>query len=245
MIEIALAGSANGRTIGLPHRPDAPLTLDYEHRARPEGDRQSARRLYRSRGELSSRRRPSASATRPSGCKPAFATIASWVGYDLDGRTDIKWTLLVPDPPAGEARGAERHPRPLPRPQGRARRRRRGATPLAPDHRQARSRDRRRRRADRRAGADRQRRLHAGARRPTSSPAADSYNLITTEPIVTLLRSADRGGARRRGKAGRRRARRALLRRPASACRTSTCASTPCRSTTPSAPSCTSRGRAT
>ena len=47
-----------------PHRPDAPLTLDYEHSAPCRRDPQSARRLRRSAARLLQRRRRKLSATR-------------------------------------------------------------------------------------------------------------------------------------------------------------------------------------
>jgi phosphoenolpyruvate carboxylase len=42
------------------------------------------------------RRRTRSSATpRRTTIRPKLSTFASWVGYDLDGRTDIAWTYLV------------------------------------------------------------------------------------------------------------------------------------------------------
>jgi phosphoenolpyruvate carboxylase len=94
MTAIALAGSANGQTIGVPHRPDAPLTLDYEHRA----VQASIRNLRDAYVDLAAAFFKAASerfGDKALKLKPAFATIASWVGYDLDGRTDIKWTFSL------------------------------------------------------------------------------------------------------------------------------------------------------
>ena len=74
----------------LPHRPDEPIDLAYEHRRA-----QSALGNLRNAMEgLLNRYYSVAHETFGDAAfevKPRLATIASWVGYDLDGRTDITW----------------------------------------------------------------------------------------------------------------------------------------------------------
>jgi phosphoenolpyruvate carboxylase len=92
MAEIAMSGTAKGQKIGLPHRPDPSLTLDYEH-ARVESAIRNLRDAY---ADLLSDFFAAAYSThgeRVFKAHPQLATFASWVGYDLDGRTDIKWTF--------------------------------------------------------------------------------------------------------------------------------------------------------
>ncbi|MGE0024876.1 MAG: phosphoenolpyruvate carboxylase, partial [Hyphomicrobium sp.] len=92
MVDIAMAGSAKAQPIGLPHRPDPSLTLDYEH-----GRAQSAiRNLRDAYVDLLVDFLAAAHSTfgdQVFKADPQLATFASWVGYDLDGRTDIKWTF--------------------------------------------------------------------------------------------------------------------------------------------------------
>jgi len=91
MVEIAASGSelANERA-RLPHRPDSPIDLAYEHRRA-----QSA--IVNLRNALESLLNRFYTVAQDSfgdeafSIKPKLATIASWVGYDLDGRTDITW----------------------------------------------------------------------------------------------------------------------------------------------------------
>ncbi len=90
--EIAVAGSHDGKPLGILHRPDPDLTLDYEH-----GRVQSAiRNLRDAYTDLLGDFFTTAHETygdRAFKLTPQLATFASWVGYDLDGRTDIKWTF--------------------------------------------------------------------------------------------------------------------------------------------------------
>lgn len=91
MVEIAVAGgSPTESAIGPRHQPDANITLDYEH-----GQAQSAIKYLRdSYAELLNGFYSAAAARYGDAAyslKPKLATIASWVGYDLDGRTDIRW----------------------------------------------------------------------------------------------------------------------------------------------------------
>jgi phosphoenolpyruvate carboxylase len=91
MVEIASGEVAGEPAIGLPHRPDSNITLDYEHRA-VQVCIQNLRDAYE---ELLNGFYSVAAAgfgERVYKFRPKIATVASWVGYDLDGRTDIKWT---------------------------------------------------------------------------------------------------------------------------------------------------------
>src|SRR5690606_16642180 len=92
MAEIAMAGTAKGQTIGLPHRPDAPLTLDYEH-GRVQSAIQNLRDAYTDLLADFFATAHKAFGDRAFKADPQLVTFASWVGYDLDGRTDIKWTF--------------------------------------------------------------------------------------------------------------------------------------------------------
>lgn len=90
--DIAISGTAEGHKIGLPHRPDAPLTLEHEH-ARAEHAIDNLRSAY-----FDILCDYFGSATQVYGepvlkTRPQLVTFASWVGYDLDGRTDINWSF--------------------------------------------------------------------------------------------------------------------------------------------------------
>lgn len=90
--ELAVTGTGNGQSIGLPHRPDPSLTLDYEHR-RVQSAIQNLRDAYCNLlGDFFTTAHK-AFGDRAFKTNPQLATFASWVGYDLDGRTDIKWTF--------------------------------------------------------------------------------------------------------------------------------------------------------
>jgi phosphoenolpyruvate carboxylase len=96
MIDIAEKGMPKDQKIGLPHRPDAPLTLDYEH----DRVQDSIRHLRDAYSDLLTDFYREASTRYGDDAlkmTPQLATIASWVGYDVDGRTDIKWsgTFLI------------------------------------------------------------------------------------------------------------------------------------------------------
>ncbi|WP_350335895.1 phosphoenolpyruvate carboxylase [Coralliovum pocilloporae] len=74
----------------LRHKPDAPITLDYEHR---EGQA-TLRHLRAAQSELIGIIFAVAEELYPDqwrGLRPVLSTDASWIGYDLDGRTDIHW----------------------------------------------------------------------------------------------------------------------------------------------------------
>ncbi len=91
MVEIASGEVQGDPVIGMPHRPDSPITLEYEHKA-VQVCIQNLRDAFE---ELLNGFYSVAAAgfgERAYKFRPKIATIASWVGNDLDGRTDIKWT---------------------------------------------------------------------------------------------------------------------------------------------------------
>lgn len=92
MVEIAVADAPpDEAVIGVPHRPDEGIDLAYEH-AWAQQAVQNVRNAYfdlmNAFFSVASQRFGDRAYT----LKPALATIASWVGYDLDGRTDIAWS---------------------------------------------------------------------------------------------------------------------------------------------------------
>ncbi len=91
MVEIAAAGSHDGKPLGLRHRPDDGLTLGYEHE-RAAAAIKNLRQAYFELLETFYHVTTGAFGDKALGLKPRLATFASWVGYDLDGRTDIKWS---------------------------------------------------------------------------------------------------------------------------------------------------------
>ncbi|MDR3517929.1 MAG: phosphoenolpyruvate carboxylase [Azospirillaceae bacterium] len=79
------------RVAARPHQPDTDLSLTREHGLSllAIGHAQDAiRRLYRLIFEVAETCYPD----RWTELRPRLITIASWVGYDLDGRSDIHWT---------------------------------------------------------------------------------------------------------------------------------------------------------
>jgi phosphoenolpyruvate carboxylase len=91
MVEIVTTGETD-KPIGLPHRPDANLTLDYEHR-RVESAIKNLRDAYTDALTDFFAAAYSTFGDRVFKTEPQLCTFASWVGYDLDGRTDIKWSF--------------------------------------------------------------------------------------------------------------------------------------------------------
>ncbi len=72
------------------HRAQQPITLDFEHRlslAAIERLRTALDRAHRLLLEVARERYPE----RWRELRPRLATVATWVGYDLDGRADIPW----------------------------------------------------------------------------------------------------------------------------------------------------------
>lgn len=80
--------------LGLPHRPDPNIDLGYEHSRVQKSIsnlRDSYTELLQSFFSVAATRYGDKAFT----LRPQLATIASWVGYDLDGRNDIKWTFSL------------------------------------------------------------------------------------------------------------------------------------------------------
>ncbi|MEQ9813538.1 MAG: phosphoenolpyruvate carboxylase [Azospirillaceae bacterium] len=76
---------------GTEHRPDADISLDREHALSLEAIdniQHALRRVYDLLLETAAELYPE----RWQELKPRLVTIASWVGYDLDGRSDIRWS---------------------------------------------------------------------------------------------------------------------------------------------------------
>jgi phosphoenolpyruvate carboxylase len=92
MAEVAIAGGPENQAIGIPHRPDIPLVLEYEHASAQE----AIGHLRDAYTDLVQRFFATAAAAfgeKALKLTPHLATFASWVGYDLDGRNDIRWTF--------------------------------------------------------------------------------------------------------------------------------------------------------
>ncbi|AGK59455.1 phosphoenolpyruvate carboxylase [Hyphomicrobium denitrificans 1NES1] len=93
MVEIAVADpSTKEVTIGVPHRPEETLTLHHEHKCVQDAIRNlrnAYEELLHAFFSVASQKFGEAAFK----LRPKLATIASWVGYDLDGRNDISWTF--------------------------------------------------------------------------------------------------------------------------------------------------------
>ena len=84
--------SARARAEALPHRPEPRIDLDEEHRqatAAIEHTQDALARAYRIAFTVARELYPDEWRK----LTPRLASIASWVGYDTDGRSDIPWTL--------------------------------------------------------------------------------------------------------------------------------------------------------
>ena len=93
MVEIAVSAIPTPTsTIGLPHRPEPTLTLQHEHKCAQDAIR-NLRNAYEEllHGFYSVASQKFGDAAFK--LRPKLTTFASWVGYDLDGRTDIAWTF--------------------------------------------------------------------------------------------------------------------------------------------------------
>lgn len=91
MVQIASGEVPGDQPINLPHRPDDTISLEYEHKA----VQKCIHNLRDAFEELLNGFYSVAAAgfgERAYKFRPRIATVASWVGYDLDGRTDIKWS---------------------------------------------------------------------------------------------------------------------------------------------------------
>ena len=92
MVDMAVSGEATETQIpiGIPHRPDADIDLKYEH----ECAQDCIANLRDAYEDLQNKFYSAAAARYGEAAyktKAHLATVASWVGYDLDGRTDITW----------------------------------------------------------------------------------------------------------------------------------------------------------
>ncbi|WP_423415947.1 phosphoenolpyruvate carboxylase [Hyphomicrobium sp. B1] len=92
MVDIAVSDPTSDVTIGLPHRPEDKLTLHHEHKCAQDAIR-NLRNAYEEllHGFYSVASQKFGDAAFK--VRPRLTTFASWVGYDLDGRTDITWTF--------------------------------------------------------------------------------------------------------------------------------------------------------
>ncbi len=93
MVEIAVADPATGDvTIGMPHRPETSLTLQHEHKCAQDAVRNlrdAYEELLHGFYSVSAQKFGDAAYA----VRPKLTTFASWIGYDLDGRTDISWNF--------------------------------------------------------------------------------------------------------------------------------------------------------
>lgn len=93
MLEIAVSdNTTENPEIGLPHRPEPSLTLLHEHKCVQDSIgnlRSSYEELLHGFYSVAAQKYGEAAYK----LRPRLTTFASWVGYDLDGRTDIAWTF--------------------------------------------------------------------------------------------------------------------------------------------------------
>lgn len=85
------AGAAAARLEATPHRPDVPLTLDYEHGRAGEAIAnllEAIAEAYRIVLDVAAELYPDEWRR----LTPKIVTLATWVGYDTDGRSDISWS---------------------------------------------------------------------------------------------------------------------------------------------------------
>ena len=91
IVEIAVADKVDPNTpIGVPHRPDENIDLNYEH-GRAQNAIQNLRNAYVELLDSFFSAALHRFGDRAYTLRPKLATFACWVGYDLDGRTDIDW----------------------------------------------------------------------------------------------------------------------------------------------------------
>ena len=91
IVEIAVADDVDPNTrIGVPHRPDENIDLAYEH-GRAQNAIQNLRNAYVELLDSFFSAAASRFGDKAYTLRPKLATFACWVGYDLDGRTDIDW----------------------------------------------------------------------------------------------------------------------------------------------------------
>ncbi|MES0402408.1 MAG: phosphoenolpyruvate carboxylase [Hyphomicrobium sp.] len=95
IVEMAVADKVDpNAVIGLPHRPDPNIDLAYEH-SRAQKSISNFRDAYAELLQSFFSVAASRYGDKAFKLRPQLATVASWVGYDLDGRNDIKWTFSL------------------------------------------------------------------------------------------------------------------------------------------------------
>ena len=95
IVEMAAADKVDpNAVIGLPHRPDPNIDLGYEH-SRAQKSISNFRDAYTELLQSFFSVAASRYGDKAFKLRPQLATVASWVGYDLDGRNDIKWTFSL------------------------------------------------------------------------------------------------------------------------------------------------------
>jgi phosphoenolpyruvate carboxylase len=95
IVEMAVADKVDpNAVIGLPHRPDPNIDLAYEH-SRSQKSISNFRDAYTELLQNFFSVAASRYGDKAFKLRPQLATVASWVGYDLDGRNDIKWTFSL------------------------------------------------------------------------------------------------------------------------------------------------------
>ncbi|MCP4780917.1 MAG: phosphoenolpyruvate carboxylase [Hyphomicrobium sp.] len=95
IVEMAVADKVDpNAVIGLPHRPDPNIDLAYEH-SRAQKSISNFRDAYTELLQNFFSVAASRYGDKAFKLRPQLATVASWVGYDLDGRNDIKWTFSL------------------------------------------------------------------------------------------------------------------------------------------------------
>jgi phosphoenolpyruvate carboxylase len=95
IVEMAIADKVDpNAVIGLPHRPDPNIDLAYEH-SRAQKSISNFRDAYTELLQSFFSVAASRYGDKAFKLRPQLATVASWVGYDLDGRNDIKWTFSL------------------------------------------------------------------------------------------------------------------------------------------------------
>lgn len=93
MVEIAVSEpTSSDIEIGLPHRPEPVLSLNHEHKCAQDAIRNlrdGYEELLHGFYSVTSKKFGDAAFK----IRPRMTTLASWIGYDLDGRTDISWSF--------------------------------------------------------------------------------------------------------------------------------------------------------
>ena len=93
MVEIAVSDDKSvAPVIGIPHRPDTSLTLQHEHKCAQDAIhelRNAYEELLHGFYSVAAQKFGNAAYA----LRPRMTTFASWIGYDLDGRTDISWNF--------------------------------------------------------------------------------------------------------------------------------------------------------